>query len=385
MARNATRATGLLKPRIATLIALAALAVLATPAQASHSDLVAQWTLDAGSGQVARDSSGHGLDGRLGNASSADEGDPAWISGRIGSGALDFAGGPRSVVVPDSPLLEPAHVTADAWVRRAGSPGRFAYVLSKGASGCEAASYALYSGVGGGLTFYVYDGWNYRLSSPDAGTAVWDGEWHHVAGTYDGSLVHLYVDGVQIGSGTPAPPIGYGLPSDEAFYIGNYRGSCDRPFTGAIDNVRIWSRALSGAEIATLATSPTNSPPGGAPGAGEGPGTAPGQGERLVTGVSCARHVSFRRIARRGLRVSVTVARAGVRVRASMFHGGMRIGRSKSVLVVRRGTIAVRVKLQRARVRSALRRHGRLQLSCRAGAATGERSLKAKRKLILRS
>ena len=378
-------ARGTSKLRIATLVALTTFAVLATPAHASHSDLVAQWSLDAGSGQVAGDSSGHGLDGRLGNGSGEDQGDPVWISGHIGSGALDFPGGPRSVVVPDSGLLEPAHVTADAWVRRAGSPGAFAYVLSKGANACEAASYALYSGYEGGLTFYVYDGSNYRLSSPDAGSSVWDGRWHYVAGTYDGSLAHLYVDGVEIGSGTPAPPIGYGLPSSEAFYIGNYRGSCDRPFTGAIDNVRIWSRALSGAEIAELAASPASSPPGGAPGVGEGPGTTPGAGKRLVTGVSCARRVSFRRIARRGLRVSVRVALGGVRVRASMFHGRMRLGRSKPVLAVRPGTIDVRVKLQGAKVRSALRRHGRLRLSCQAAAATGERSVKAKRKLILRS
>ena len=373
-----------MKVRTATLTALVVLAALAGPAQASHSDVAGQWRLDAGSGQLVRDSSGHDLDGRLGNSSGADEGDPEWISGRIGPGALNFSGGSRSVVVADSPLLEPARVTAEAWVRRAGSPGPFAYVLSKGASGCHAASYAIYSGFAGGLTFYVYDGSNYRLSSPDAGAEVWDGAWHHVAGTYDGSRVHLYVDGVEMGSGTPAPPIAYGLPSGEAFYIGNYRGSCDFPFTGAIDNVRIWSRALSGEEIVTLASSPTSSLPGDAPGGGDVPDTAPRPVEHLVTGVSCAHRVSFRRIARRGLRVSVTVARAGVRVRASMFYRGMRIGRSKPVLAVRRGTIAVRVKLGRSKVRPALRRHGRLRLTCHAGVATGGRSLKAKHKLILR-
>ena len=282
----------------------------------------------------------------------------------------------------NSPLLEPARVTAEAWVRRAGSPGAFVYVLSKGAGGCNAASYALYTGSEGGLTFYVYDGSSYWLASSVAAASIWDGEWHHVAGTYDGSFLHLYVDGVEIGSGTPAPPIDYDLPS-RAFLIGNYRGSCDLPFTGAIDNVRIWSRALSGDEIAALARPPTESLPGGTPGGGGEPGAAPPAGGRLVTAVSCPRRVSFRRIARRGLRVSVTVARAGVRVQASMFHGGTRIGASKAVLSRRRGAIAVRVQLRRVKVRRALRRHGRLRLTCQGGGIAGP-SLKASRKLILR-
>ena len=171
---------------------------------------------------------------------------------------------------PDSPLLEPAHVTAEAWVRRSGSPGVFAYVLSKGASGCQAASYALYSGFEGGMTFYVHDGSNYRLSSPDAGSAVWDGRWHHVAGTYDGSLVHLYVDGVQIGSGTPAPPIGYGLPSATPSTSATTAAPATAPSPVRSTTADL-VRALSGAEIATLATPLTNSLPGGAPGAAVAP------------------------------------------------------------------------------------------------------------------
>ena len=45
-----------------------------------------------------------------------------------------------------------------------------------------------------------------KLLRHAAGPAsVWDGKWHHVAGTFDGSTVRLYVDGVQVGTGTPAP------------------------------------------------------------------------------------------------------------------------------------------------------------------------------------
>jgi Concanavalin A-like lectin/glucanases superfamily len=52
---------------------------------------------------------------------------------------------------------------------------------------------------------------------------VWDGKWHHAAGTYDGSTVRLFIDGVEVGRGTPAntpiasnPPAGAGLIGDVA-------------------------------------------------------------------------------------------------------------------------------------------------------------------------
>jgi hypothetical protein len=288
------------------------------------------------------------------------------------------------VFVADSPLLESAHVTAEAWVKRSGTPGQFAYVLAKGAQSCLAASYAIYSGVDGGITFYTFDGSSYSLAS-GAGTAVWDGAWHHVAGTFDGSVMRFYLDGAEVGPSTAAGPIAYPLPSNEAFYIGNFRGSCDKPFTGAIDDVRIWSRALEPDEILEHANEP---PSTGSPGKGGGtPGGAGGQKPGAGTGsvverVSCARQVSFRRIARRGLRVSVTVSRAGS-VQAFMLLRGKRIGRSPAVQARKRGNVVVLVRLQRAKVRRELRRHGRLRLSCRA-AGTGQRAVVAKRRLLLR-
>ena len=78
---------------------------------------------------------------------------------------------------------------------------RCRYLVAKGIDP-EAASYALYTGHSGGLFFFVYDGKQFVLS-PDAGRGIWDGHWHHVAGTFDGASVRLYVDGTQVGLGTP--------------------------------------------------------------------------------------------------------------------------------------------------------------------------------------
>jgi hypothetical protein len=84
--------------------------------------------------------------------------------------------------------------------------------------------------------------------SPDAGASVWDGQWHFVAGTYDGNAVHLYVDGNEIGTGTAvSAAIDYGLPNEDLF-IGHYPGSCpgqNLDFAGVIDEPQVWSRAVS--------------------------------------------------------------------------------------------------------------------------------------------
>jgi hypothetical protein len=163
---------------------------------------------------------------------------------------LSFDGITGRVRVPDAAQLEPAGAfTASAWVKAQGSPGAYKYILAKGASGCVAASYGLYTGANGGVVFYVSNGTSYSLS-PDAGTGVWDGAWHYVAGVYDGSAVHLYVDGTEVGSGTPATSgAAYGLPSGNDLFIGHYDGCGGLDFAGTIDEPRIWTAALPAVQL----------------------------------------------------------------------------------------------------------------------------------------
>src|SRR3954470_13741049 len=128
---------------------------LAVPAVASANTLplMGWWPMNEGSGQVIRDWSGHANNGTLGNSPGADDQDPAWIRGVFAGSALSF-GGNDLVRIPDSNTLEPANVTVAAWIRGSSSPGRDRYVVSKGATGCESASYGLYSSENGGLAFY---------------------------------------------------------------------------------------------------------------------------------------------------------------------------------------------------------------------------------------
>ena len=201
---------------------------------------------------------GNASDIRSGNTGTI-VGGVTFVSGKVGQ-AFNFDG-TDFIRVPRAPNLEPSQVTVEAWVR-ASSPGVFKSIVTKGASGATAASYALYTGASGGLIFYVFNGSTFVLS-PDAGRGVWDGAFHHVAGTYDGATVRLYVDGVQVGSGTPTTiSIGYGLPTTNDLFIGSYNsgvaGGTFPPgfvnFPGAVDEVEIFGRALTAAEIQAISS-----------------------------------------------------------------------------------------------------------------------------------
>jgi hypothetical protein len=176
--------------------------------------------------------------------------------------------------------LDPAAVTLLAWVRQTGDPGSYRYVAAKGADTlCGSTSYALYTGgpADPGPHFYVNVGVGGLILSPSGGTALWDGQYHLLAGTYDGTTVRLYVDGRQAAAGTPASGmIDYTLPISE-FQIGHFPGADSCPFQtqfpGDIDEVRVYSRALTDTEIGRLATATGPDPPPLVP---DGPGTGPG-------------------------------------------------------------------------------------------------------------
>lgn len=203
---------------------------------------VGQWDLNEGGGTVAHNNATLSGDGVLTGA-------VGWANGRFRSG-LTFAGTTGAVNVPDSTALEGSSLTVSAWVQSTGSPGAYRYIVAKGGNGCCTGSYGLYTGSAGGLEFYVATSQTTYVVSPDAGLGVWDGKWHNVIGTFDGSSVRVYVDGQQVGSGTPDTlPITYGLPTSNDLAIGNYPWCPGLGFAGGIDEVKVFNRALGPIEI----------------------------------------------------------------------------------------------------------------------------------------
>lgn len=250
--------------RVALLLTAGVLA--GTPAAAhGASPLIGQWAMDAsqaaGATDVTPDGSGNGLDLRA-PLGSAHVGPPA----RFGAGAL--LGANVTPLRVTSPLLAPARVTLLAWVRQSGNPGTLRYIAGRGDDGgwCGGSTWALYTGYPGqpGLRFYVRTGASGlpALTDAPADAQVFDGQWHLVAGTYDGTAARLYVDGVLVGAPVPAPePLTYTFPGT-SFYVDGYPvescalGPNADDWPGAIDEVRVYDRALSATELGRLAAAP---------------------------------------------------------------------------------------------------------------------------------
>jgi fibronectin type 3 domain-containing protein len=215
--------------------------------QASPTDidptLAAYWQLNEGGGLTAFDSSGNGMNGSLVNG-------PTWTTGRVG-GALSFDGVNDHVTTNLTENL--TNWTVAAWVWSPAAP------TSAPASGPVNRDQNLqinwnheYPNFQGTVALSVGGQW-YSASFG----ALAANTWYHLVGTYDGDTLRAYVNGVLMTANT-APS---GNPSFESLplEIGAHAGA-PQYFNGVVDDVRIYRRALSAAEIAALAQ-PDPTPP----------------------------------------------------------------------------------------------------------------------------
>lgn len=208
---------------------------------------VAHLKLDEGTGILAEDSSGNANQGLLVNA-------PTWTRGRLGA-ALSFAGTDQYVRLASSASIDrlSSAATVTAWVYRLADQASFRAVVHRQAgTGFEDAFYL-------GFRDNAYYA---SVRTPSAGAAALLGTtaanavWTHLGFTYDGTTVRLYVDGTERVSAAQTGiierqsnpvTVGAGLNS----------GAPDEHVEAVIDDVRLYDRALSAAEMAALAAPPT--------------------------------------------------------------------------------------------------------------------------------
>jgi hypothetical protein len=194
---------------------------------------VASYGFDQGSGTTVTDSTGHGHTGTISGA--------AWTHGGRHGGSMNFSGDHAYVNIPDSSAFHLTKgMTVEAWVRPTASDGWREAVLKEIPGGL---SYALYAEDNNGKP----GGWMHSSRDngvePSRGLAL--NTWTHIATTYDGTTMRFYVNGVLKGS----------LKVGGAIATGNgpvRLGGNDvwgEWFKGQIDDVRIWSRALSASEV----------------------------------------------------------------------------------------------------------------------------------------
>ena len=204
--------------------------------------MVSFWKFDEGSGTTAYDSY-DGNDGALING-------PFWTTGQVG-GALSFDGEDDYVSIPSSASLDITQaITVEMWINSPNYYKRYAIFLIKG---------SVYRPLAYGLRMFDTTGrplfqivtldnnivkYNY-IVSPEPLT---NNQWYHLVGTYDGSHMKIYVNGLlkkeESWSGSIVSYDYYPLE------IGGYSASGSKfRYPGLIDEVAIYSRPLTAEEI----------------------------------------------------------------------------------------------------------------------------------------
>jgi RNA polymerase sigma-70 factor (ECF subfamily) len=220
------------------------------PAPSLDNGLVGHWTLDDGEGSIAKDSSGLGHDGLF-------KGKPVWTKdGKSGGGAQFNADGAH-IEIQNSPRLEDLQprgtFSISAWFKpHDASPSGI--VMKSAAAGLTYADQRF------SMNYYQYlptrsqmVNRGYAWVSSDQLYPV--GEFHHVVGVVSSRTTTLYVNGTaktipwsepdaMLGLGPYTWKLGVGQSFSESF------DNC--PASGVIDEVRIYDRALTAAEVLAL-------------------------------------------------------------------------------------------------------------------------------------
>ena len=226
--------------RFATLCARAIVACLTARAELTDG-LVLYMPLDEGSGGVVADIGPNGLEGEIG-------GSPTWVDGKM-AGALQFATSTDLVNIPTTGVLEIADaITQAAWVKLDRLPGAHAIIFGTRGGGGRLIGFGYGMNPSNGIKVWTNNPGGGFLDINDNATVLETDVWYYLAYTHstdDGGMVRIYVDGAMTfeqESGNPVAPAD--TPTDVT--IGTWSGEA---WPGHVDEVRLWNRVLSEAEI----------------------------------------------------------------------------------------------------------------------------------------
>ena len=221
------------------LVAILTLLIVITPSYAGLDDksLVLYLSFDEGKGATAKDSSEYGHDGELIK-------DPTWVDGQFGGKALEFDGTKgQYVMVPINDTLQlREQFTVAFWVKRGDTQIRaWNYMVAAGSLKWA----VIFNSNQKTYIFSNSGGWGQRGVSNENQPQ----DWVHLTVTHDTeSALTIYYDGKNVGGG--------GKPGIVAEIDGSIMVGARHPgqefFTGTIDEVYLFNRILSEAEINTI-------------------------------------------------------------------------------------------------------------------------------------
>jgi hypothetical protein len=207
------------------------------PAQQAQT-LVGHWQMDEGSGTTLVDVSASANDGTI-------TGSPSWVTGVINQ-ALSLNGSTYALVPYAASLDITSAITLSVWIK----PNTLttSYVIKKAISSVDGYELSISSS---GVPFFRLNNYSsgntYRV---DANNPLVLNGWTHIAGTYDGTNMHIYVNGIQ---DDDAPTLGPTLiaTNNEALGIGAQSNGAS-PVNGTIDDARIYNGALDATAVLAL-------------------------------------------------------------------------------------------------------------------------------------
>ncbi|QUE52655.1 tandem-95 repeat protein [Luteolibacter ambystomatis] len=206
-----------------------------------YTNLRGWWKLDETSGTNADDATGRVQDGTI-------AGSPASTTGIVGN-ALNLDGTDDGITLGAAPSLSgTGDFTVGAWVKIAPGSGTGVIIQQRDATGSGYnGEYGLQVLSNGTVEFYIYNnGYQFDIVTPATYGLVNDNQWHHVAATRSGTTGTVYVDGnpLATASGTAKS-----LVSTITMSIGWDQRDNNRRFKGLLDEVRLYTRALSASEL----------------------------------------------------------------------------------------------------------------------------------------
>ena len=217
--------------------------ICSTIASADLSDgLVLSMSLDEGDGKEAMDISENGFTGTIMGAAK-------WVEGKFGN-ALEFSASSDFVEIADDKAFHiEDEITQAAWVKLNRLPGAHAVIFgTRAGGGARHIGFGYGMNPNNGIKVWTNGAGGGFKDINDNVTKLQPGDWYYLAYTHssdNNGKVKIYVDGevtLDNDSGNPVAPAGV----TSRLQIGTWGGE---PWPGVVDEVRLWNRVLSDAEI----------------------------------------------------------------------------------------------------------------------------------------
>ncbi len=209
----------------------------------SDSTAVARYTMDAGTGQWVNDSTDFGYNGYRGGTVLSEAADPDRVTGRV-RGALRFDGDDDIVRIPEPRNIRFTDaVTVTAWLRPTTVSTSQQWLVEQDS---DTVTGAIDTGSGDPVFRLNAGG---AVTTLQGTTPLSTDTWHHLAMTYNGTHMAIYVDGSPAG----VQPKTGDLADTNGFYLGGDEPEGQDYYSGRLDDVRIYNRTLPTPQIAGIA------------------------------------------------------------------------------------------------------------------------------------